>query len=154
MKSKLLIIAAIAALPMLAPTTAQARDTCREYSKTIRINGHLEVGYGTACRRDRDTWEIVNLNGRQRARNIVKDYIYHDLRDHGYRVVVLDNHYNDRRYNYDRGYYSSYRNAYYYPKNYSHYKKKYKSSHKTNHKRSHKQNRAHYNGGKKFSTRH
>lgn len=38
--------------------TAEGRY-CREYSQTITVNGRTERGYGTACRQEDGSWQIV-----------------------------------------------------------------------------------------------
>ena len=42
----------------------QGKDTggryCREFRQTIQVGGRLEEGYGTACRQDDGTWQIMS----------------------------------------------------------------------------------------------
>jgi hypothetical protein len=103
MKRKFILVAALAALPLISPGKAEAREYCREYTKTIRIGGQVEIGYGQACKRGGDTWEIVKLSGPGHARGAVRERIYDDLYDRGYRVIVVNDydhpHY-DRRVRY------------------------------------------------------
>ena len=33
---------------------------CREYTQTIEVGGRREQGYGTACRQQDGTWQVVN----------------------------------------------------------------------------------------------
>ena len=33
---------------------------CREFKQTIEVNGRLEDGYGTACRQDDGSWQIMS----------------------------------------------------------------------------------------------
>jgi len=133
MKHKTIILAALAALPMLIPANAEARDNrqvCREYTKTIRIDGRLEIGYGTACRTSDRTWEIVKLSGLERARNNVRDRIYDDLYTSGFRIVLFDRdsrNYRNNKYKsrYDNRRYSaaSYYNPRYNARNYKYIKR-------------------------------
>ncbi len=70
----------LAAGAFLAPLAfaheAQARDYCREYQKSVSINGHRESGYGTACQQPDGSWMIVSSRGdvdpfdALRARNV------------------------------------------------------------------------------------
>lgn len=64
MRHKYIMIAAMAALPMFFAAPAKAsNDYCREYTKTIRVGGNLESGYGRACLRPDGSWEIVSTHG-------------------------------------------------------------------------------------------
>ncbi len=56
----------VLAAPFVLPHTAQAGhggDYCREYTKSIRVGGRLESGYGQACRQPDGSWLIVSLQG-------------------------------------------------------------------------------------------
>jgi len=132
MKHKILLIAALATIPMLVPAQAEAGERCKTYTKPIRIDGRLEVGYGKACKRG-DTWEIVKLSGHYKARDRILDRIYDDLDD--YRVVIVTNDY-DRNYYDPHIYYSrhvSYSKPYKYKHAYKHYKKAKKRHYKKHH---------------------
>ncbi len=126
MKYKLLLIAALAAMPLFASSQAFARDSreyCREYTKTIRIGGVLEVGVGQACKRGRDRsgddiWEIVNLKGPQPATEHVRERIYDDLYRGNTRVVIIDNGYRAHRYG---DYYRAPRHPHYAQRTYVYY---------------------------------
>ncbi len=85
------IIAALAAAPLLIPDSAEAAK-CRQYNKTIRINGQLELGVGSACQQRDGTWEIVSLRGLQPVRDRLYNEIYDDLYDDGYNLVVVNNY--------------------------------------------------------------
>ncbi len=136
MKHKILLIAALAMIPLFTPAKAEAREYCREYTKTIRIGGKVEVGYGQACKRG-DTWEVVKLSGSSKAKDRVVERIYDDLDDGDVRVVIVNR---DYRYNYPRTYYTThveYSKPHYYKHaykhNYGHYKKA-KNHYKKHHK--------------------
>jgi hypothetical protein len=49
--------------PFAMADDAEAREYCREYTKSVRINGRLETGYGTACEQEDGTWMIVSSRG-------------------------------------------------------------------------------------------
>ncbi len=142
MKYKLTILATLAALPLLVPTQAQARDYCKNYTTTIRIGGKAEVGVGTACKRDRHVWEITRLQGSSRARERVQERIYESLYDDDVRITIV-NHYDPRpRY---RSSYYGYRAPvrYVYAPPRHHYKKHRRQS-------DHRDHRGHgHNHGKK-----
>lgn len=92
MKTKYaLIIAAIAAVPLLYPDIAEAAK-CRQYSKTIRIDGKLELGVGSACQQRDGTWEIVSLRGLQPVQDRLYNDIHDDLYEDGYNVVIVNNY--------------------------------------------------------------
>ena len=87
MKRKTLTLAALAALPfMLVSGTAQAGH-CKQYSKTIRIGGNLEVGIGKACEQPDGAWKIVSLNGPREIQTRLSSHIHDHLHDDGYYVV-------------------------------------------------------------------
>ncbi len=144
MKHKVLLIAALAALPLLVPVKAEARDRCKQYTKTIRIDGVLEIGYGKACKHG-DTWEIVKLSGPYEARERVKERIYDDLYDDDdYRVAIADRDYDYPQTHYRR--HVKYSKPYYYSHAYDHgkysrakkhHKKHYKKKHYKKHKKYH-----------------
>jgi hypothetical protein len=60
-----------AALTLLAatalPTAARADDYCREYTKTVYIDGRPREAYGTACRAPDGAWQIAD--GQSQADN-------------------------------------------------------------------------------------
>ena len=146
---KMFLVATLVAIPMLAPTKAQAAgEYCREYTKTISVGGRAAQGYGTACRQPDGAWEIVSLTGDDRARSQVREVIYDDLQ-HRYgrsrdRVVVVE-----------RSYYPRYQSAFRWPiffnfnshdhKHYkrSYYKKSYHHDHGKHkgHNKNHKKGR-------------
>lgn len=37
-----------------------SKSYCREYEQTVYIDGHEEVGYGTACQQPDGRWKVVN----------------------------------------------------------------------------------------------
>lgn len=41
-------------------TSEKTGDYCREYQTEIIVGGKIEEGYGTACRREDGSWEIVD----------------------------------------------------------------------------------------------
>lgn len=147
-------ITALAMLPLLAPSEADAAQRCKTYTKTIRIDGQREIGYGKACQLERGVWEIVKTSGIYEARDRVRDRIYEDLYskyDDDTRVVIIDrdhDYYDRDRYDYGYSaarYYSGYPHNY--SRNYGQYKKQYKHSYKN-------KPRVHYHGGKECGVRH
>lgn len=60
---KLILAGAILAAPLMMAKSAEARDYCREYQKSIRVGGHIESGYGTACMQPDGSWMIVESRG-------------------------------------------------------------------------------------------
>ena len=110
---------ALAALPLVAPSEAEALQKCKTYTKQISTDGRRDFAYAKACRMDNGVWEIVKLTAkRHETRNILAEHIYDDLFDKGYDVLV------DARYDRDRyhtGYHSvrysaDYPRYYYNPK--------------------------------------
>ena len=153
MKHKILTIAALAAIPFMFSANAQARDYCREYTKTIRIGGKIEVGYGEACRRDGGVWEIVKLGGPEPAREKVRERIYDDLYDRDTRIVIVDRYYAPYGHYYKaRRYYSSYYPRYYGHPHYSAFF--YFSDNDRHDKMPAKHKRAHENAHKKYHKKH
>lgn len=57
------ILASAFLMPFAFAEDAEAREYCREYTKTIRVNGHKESGYGTACMQPDGSWMIVDSRG-------------------------------------------------------------------------------------------
>jgi hypothetical protein len=49
--------------PLTLHSTAARAEYCREYTKTIRVGGHRESGYGTACEQPDGSWMIVSTQG-------------------------------------------------------------------------------------------
>lgn len=131
---KTTLLAAMVAAPLLMPTEALA-DRCKQYTKTIRIDGVLEVGVGKACERRDGDWEIISLKGPWEIQNRLRDDIYDDLYDRGFRVMVVNN------YGYSRPYYHHPRVVYYSPRHHSH-------SHKSH------AYRVGYNSGKHYKYDH
>ena len=136
MIKRLLILASLVAVPMMGGATqAQAEEYCREYNKTVSINGRAERAYGTACRQHDGSWEIVNLEGGNNARDKVRDTMYHDIekyetrhtgkdyRSGNDRIIVIESH------NYDRPKYSG----------------RYKQYDRYNHRSNHRYHNASYN---------
>lgn len=144
MKHKIFLIAALAALPLAIPANAEAGERCKTYTKHVRIDGRLEVGYGKACLSD-GVWRIVKLSGHNKARERIVERIYDDLYDDDVRVVIVDRDYHGPRpyysthVSYSKPYY--YRHAYDYGR-YKHAKKHYKKAKK--HYRKHHQCHDHY----------
>lgn len=150
MNRNVLLIAAIAALPILIiPSQSEAGQRCRTYTKTINVDGHREIGYGKACQLKNGLWEIVKVNGSYEGRERLKRHIVDDLYDRGYELTGYNDghaHYGAHAYSYHNArYYSGY--PYDQPRNYGQYKKHRKHSYK------HKP-RVHYHDGKKCSARH
>lgn len=66
MTTKKLFLSAMAAAAFLSPLSiesAQAGEYCREYTKSIKVGGHRERGYGTACMQPDGSWMIVSARG-------------------------------------------------------------------------------------------
>ena len=153
---KILIVATLAAIPTLSPIKAQAKEYCREYTKTISVGGRAVQGYGTACRQRDGSWEVVKLEGSARAQEEVREVIYEDLNDlydnrrtgNHDKVVIVERSY--KPYYRSSYYHSSYRSSHhswpvffgynshygYHDKSaYRHHKKRYyKKKHYKHHK--------------------
>ncbi len=81
MTFKQILMTGLAAGAFISPFAfaedAEAREYCREYTKTIRVGNHRETGYGTACQQPDGSWMIVSARGSVdpfdalRARNVV-----------------------------------------------------------------------------------
>jgi hypothetical protein len=113
MRHKYILIAALAAIPLLfaQPAEASRGDYCREFTKTIRVGGNLESGYGRACLMPDGSWQIVSTHGSLEPHEIFP-------RDIHRRIVYRDNYYAPR-------YYQPPRVVYYQPgRHYGHYKHK------------------------------
>lgn len=127
MKIKYLLAAGLMALPFSFPNSAQAREYCREYTKTIRVGGQMESGYGTACLQPDGAWEIVSTRGSVDPDEMY-EYIHESLTRRDRDVVVIS----DRRH-YGHHYRPHNRYAYAYrmpPGHYKHgHKKHYKHKH-------------------------
>lgn len=93
MKLRYLTLAALAAIPLLAAGEAQAShgEYCREFTKTIRIGGNIETGYGRACMMPDGSWQIVSTGGTLSPREIFPQEIHQ-------RIVYRDYHYAPRPY--------------------------------------------------------
>ena len=63
MSLKQTLLATVLATPFFFPSAAHAGDYCREYTKSIRVGGHMESGYGTACLQPDGSWMIVSSRG-------------------------------------------------------------------------------------------
>ncbi len=130
---KIIMAAAFVTLPILAhatPAQAGGGEFCREYSKTVSINGRPQYAYGTACRNRDGSWEVVNLGGHPKAQARVHDTIYADIEKEAskrkYRnsnIIVVDRYY-------DRGHRHAYKHHYKPYKKYSHYRGKKYGVHK------------------------
>lgn len=100
---KILFLTALIAIPALTSSNAKAEEYCREYTKNVSINGRVESAYGTACYRPDGSWEIVNLEGSDRARADVRETMYNDIeRQVNYRdrdrVIIVENYNRSPRY--------------------------------------------------------
>lgn len=82
MTLKKLLMTGLAAGAFMAPLAAEDAEArgdeyCREYTKSIRINGRIQSGYGQACQQRDGSWLIVSARGNVdpfdalRARNFV-----------------------------------------------------------------------------------
>lgn len=148
MKFSKTFMTALAMLPLatLDPSPAEAGQRCKTYTKTIKIDGHREIGYGKACQLKNGQWEVVKISGSYEGRDYIKHYIADDLYDRGYELAE----YNSPGTRHNDGYHNArYYNGYPYnqPRNYGQYKKHHKHSDK------HK-SRVSYRNDKKCSTRH
>lgn len=140
---KILILTALVAASFVSTKPASAQDYCREYTKTVSIGGRAEQAYGTACYRPDGSWEIVDLQGSDYARDQVREVMYRDIEKDRYqrgykpsqRVVVVENY----RYRNTRPVY--YRQAatqwpFVFSFNYgNNYNNKYKNNYRNNHYR-------------------
>ncbi|MBP7721313.1 MAG: hypothetical protein KA155_02145 [Alphaproteobacteria bacterium] len=63
MTFKKLALAGIFLAPLAFVQPAEAGEYCREYQKSIRVGGHIESGYGTACMQPDGSWMIVSTGG-------------------------------------------------------------------------------------------
>jgi hypothetical protein len=63
MKTKILLLAGLAAAPLFFAGPAQAGDYCREYTKEVMIGGRYEVAYGRACLEPDGSWRTVSFDG-------------------------------------------------------------------------------------------
>ncbi len=63
MSLKKFIFAAALAAPLFFSPQAQAGDYCREYTRSIRVNGIQQTGYGQACLQPDGSWMIVSSRG-------------------------------------------------------------------------------------------
>jgi hypothetical protein len=64
--TKLLIKGLVASAflsPFAMAENAEAREYCREYTKSIRVDGRVQTGYGTACQQEDGSWMIVKARG-------------------------------------------------------------------------------------------
>lgn len=139
MKMKHLLAGAVLA-PLLAASPAQAehRDYCRSFTKSIRVGGNIEAGYGRACLQPDGSWRVVASGGtvnpfhgygRDRHHDRDgrdRDYAYEDRGRRDYR-------HRDLHYSPYPLYYSQYRHGwprYYFRKqHYRHAKHHYKHAH-------------------------
>src|SRR5262245_18642297 len=63
MKLKKIILAGATLAPLFFAQAAHAGDYCREYTKTIRVGGEIQHGYGRACLQPDGAWMIVDSGG-------------------------------------------------------------------------------------------
>lgn len=82
----LTIAAAAIAVSISAGSAEAGQRYCREYTKTIRVGGQLQSGYGTACMQPDGSWELVSYNGQQA---LYDDVLYASRRGNG-RVVRVE----------------------------------------------------------------
>lgn len=122
MVKKLMLAATLLTLPMVmsSPVEAKDKEYCREYTKTVSINGRSERAYGTACYKPDGSWEIVSLEGSHRARDEVREVIYKDTHKKKHRknyggpgktIIIEDRH---KPYSHARRYHSSHHKVNYY----------------------------------------
>ena len=133
MSHKISLVAALVAIPLLFPAQAEAGERCKQYTKTIRINGELEIGYGRACQYDDGYWRIVKLSGPHKARERARERIYDDLYDELYHEP---HRYTKKVVSYSKPY------RYYHAYDHGHYKRAKK--HYKKHKKYHRKHHAHH----------
>lgn len=130
---KIALFTVLTALGLMIPISqAEARGTCRDYTKTSLLNGRVELSIAQACRDYGDRWEIVDVQGPVEMRDYMLGMIHRDLYALNPRYVIVNN---------PRYYYAPapervvvYRKppppVYYYPKNHKHAQyKKHKHDH-------------------------
>lgn len=63
MKIKYIALGAalLALSPFVSPSDAQARQMCRDYTKTSWVNGRLHTGTAQACSHDRRHWNVTSM---------------------------------------------------------------------------------------------
>lgn len=73
-------IAAVSLLAAPANASAQSRDYCREYTRTVYIGGRAQDAYGTACLQSDGSWMIVGEGlGNDIPSNVSQiDYVIRD----------------------------------------------------------------------------
>jgi len=72
--------AAILALsPLLSPSEAQARQMCRDYTKTSWVNGRLHTGTAQACTHDRRHWNVTSMRAPVEQRSVLVSMIERDV---------------------------------------------------------------------------
>jgi hypothetical protein len=96
--------------PLAFVQPAEAGDYCREYQKSIRVGGHIESGYGTACMQPDGSWMIVSTRGTVDP--------FDELRN---RDVILVSDQRPVYYNYG----PSFRPVTYYPRKHHYYNNRY-----------------------------
>lgn len=76
--------AAILALsPAIMPSEAQARQMCRDYTKTSWVNGRLHTGTAQACTYDQRYWNVTSINAPIEQRSYLVSMIERDVFDLG-----------------------------------------------------------------------
>jgi hypothetical protein len=110
MTFKKLALAGAFLAPLAFVQPAEAGDYCREYQKSIRVGGHIESGYGTACLQPDGSWMIVSTRGTVDP--------FDELRN---RDVILVSDQRPVYYNYG----PTYRPVTYYPRKHHYYNNRY-----------------------------
>lgn len=100
-------IAALVALGLVSGFAGQsmaAEPYCREYTRTIKVGGEKQVGYGTACMQRDGTWRIVSeaepvkvkkAKKKKKVKYVVKEKVV-------YEPVVVRPHYPWKTWHRDR----------------------------------------------------
>lgn len=81
-------------VPLLGLGAAQAHagrgEYCREYTKSVRINGQMQTAYGRACLQPDGDWKIVSYNGDEDLYDEVYEQAYKSLQRRQSNVVLID----------------------------------------------------------------
>ncbi len=110
---KFLILTALLGAFTFMPQEAKAygRD-CRDYTRTVTLNGFRYQAYGTACFQPNGAWEITQMSGAPIAQEALLDMIQDDARRYYGRnvsYVTRDNYYYGRDRHYDRKHYKKHK---------------------------------------------